>query len=272
MDILLTGATGYIGSRVAAALDAAAIDWKPLATRLERIVPRSLRCDAAIHCAGALRARKGQEYVVNAHGTATLVKGMARGTRIVFVSSRSVYPRNGHVPVDESASAKPFDDYGASKLAAERVLMGSEHRVAIFRSAGVFGHPTRAGTFPDHALERALRNEAITVATPDRHEDYVAVDWLAEILARAAVDGAADGAILNVAGPGRPLRSMIDALVEVVTACCDSRPTLNEAALPLPTYPLLDTRALHERLHPPPHPSDQLTYRNMVAARNGHPR
>jgi nucleoside-diphosphate-sugar epimerase len=252
MDVLLTGAGGYVGSRVGALLTAQGISWRGLEGRLEELPPRSLEAASVIHCAGALRRREtdrpGALEAANVEGTRRLCAGLCRPTRIVFVSSRSVYGLNGHQLVDEETSPAPFDAYGRSKLAAERVLRDSPHQVAVVRAAGVFGHPERPGIFLDHALDRAIAGRAIPLAEPDRLEDYVPVNWLAEVLAAAAITGKADGQVLHAAGPAR-------------------RVALEPVQLPVPETVLLGGGALQACLALRPVPEDEAVFAAMIAGR-----
>lgn len=267
MDVLLTGSTGYLGSRVAARLDALGLPWRPLACRLEQLVPSSLVADSVIHCAGALRSRPDQLHAANAEGTQRLVAALAKPTRVVYVSSRSVYPHNGHRLADERSPVGPFDDYGRSKLEGEAALSASHHPFVILRASGIFGHPSRTGIFLDRALDLALAGQPVTLASPDRDEDYVDVDWLAALLVRAAVDGGLDGHTLNAGGPPRSLASTLSAMAEAVLAAGRPAPTIQSKELPLPATVLLDSSRLTALASPPPHPSDREIFSRMIPAR-----
>jgi nucleoside-diphosphate-sugar epimerase len=271
MDVLLTGAGGYVGSRVGALLTAQGISWRGLEGRLEELPPRSLEAASVIHCAGALRRREthrpGALEAANVEGTRRLCAGLCRPTRIVFVSSRSVYGLNGHQLVDEETSPAPFDAYGRSKLAAERVLRDSPHQVAVVRAAGVFGHPERPGIFLDHALDRAIAGRAIPLAEPDRLEDYVPVNWLAEVLAAAAITGKADGQVLHAAGPARSLHGVVAALGRAIEAGLGRRVALEPVQLPVPETVLLGGGALQACLALRPVPEDEAVFAAMIAGR-----
>jgi nucleoside-diphosphate-sugar epimerase len=267
MNILLTGSTGYLGSRVAARLDALGLPWCPLACRLGQLEPVSLAVDSVIHCAGALRNRPDQLHPVNAEGTRQLVAALSRPTRIVYVSTRSVYPHNGHRLVDESVAAQPFDDYGRSKLEGEAAIVGSGHPYAIFRSSGIFGHPSRTGIFLDRALDLALAGQPVTLASPDRDEDYIDVDWLAAILVRAAVEGILDGHVLNAGGPPRPLGETLSAMAATVLAAGRPAPTIQYKELPLPSTVVLDSSRLTALVSSPRHPPDREIFARMIPSR-----
>lgn len=265
--ILLTGATGYLGSRVAQLLQRRAMPWHPLTARLEHLTPRSLRAACVIHCAGALRNRPDQLDAANAHGTRTLLAALGDEARIVYVSSRAVYAQNAHRLADEGAVVGPFDEYGASKRAAEMAIRESGRPWVILRPPGIFGHPTRSGNFLDQALDRALMGQPVVLALPDRDEDYVCVDWLADVLIRAALSEAYDGMVLNAGGPPRSLAGTIESMGLALQAAQRPVPHLERTALPYPTTVLLDSRRIHEVMRPPTHPTDEAIFRRMIAGR-----
>lgn len=268
MGLLLTGASGYIGSRVAAALDRDGIAWQPLRGRLEDLDPGTLAADVVIHCAGALRSRPAQLASANTLGTARLAAALRDPARIVFLSTRSVYPLNGHAVVDERVPPAPFDEYGRTKLAAEEALRRSRHQVVLLRVCGVFGHPERNGVFLDRAVDLALAGEAVPVASPDRLEDHVAVDWLADAVIRAAHTPDTRGRVLNVAGPARSLDGTLAALGRAVSAVTGRRMRSVPTPLPVPATPLLDAGRATDLLGLPPHPSDDDVFRVLVSARS----
>lgn len=255
--LLLTGASGYIGSRVARALDGANVPWRALGGRLAEIERSALDVDVVIHCAGALRSRPDALTSTNRDGTARMLAGLRRRARVVLLSTRSVYAQDGARTVDEAAPTAPFDEYGRSKLAAEDLLRGSVHRGIILRVTGVFGHPERDGVFLDHAVGMAMSGRPIPVADPDRPEDAVAVDWLAGAVVRAATTGDADAGTLHLAGPVRPLSGVVAALGRAVTATTGRPVGTVPLPLPPPTRPLLDARRATSVLGLPPHPEDE---------------
>ena len=147
MKILVTGATGKVGSRLAqrlaargdqvralvrdqaragelsaAGIDLAVgdlLDAKSLAAAVSDV-------DAVVHCAAFFRgATTEQAHAVNDLGTQHLAN-MARAAsvkRFVFTSTGLVYgPTGGRLAREDDACA-PLDAYPASKLAAERFLL-----------------------------------------------------------------------------------------------------------------------------------------------------
>ena len=267
MSLLLTGASGYLGSRISLNLERAGVAWEALQCRLETLSVGSLKHRVVIHCAGALRNRPDQLQPSNVDGTRALVRALPTGARVVFVSTRSVYPLNHHALTHEGDPVGPWDGYGSSKLAAEQILLASPHKVAVVRTAAIFGHPTRNSTFLDRAVDLAITDQPIDLATPSRLEDYLAVDWLADALVRAALDGSIDGKIVHAAGPPRSLDDIFRSL-DCALRDAAARPIrIHLRELPVPATPVLGPGRLAELLTLPPPPTDHAVFTAMINAR-----
>jgi nucleoside-diphosphate-sugar epimerase len=147
MRVLVTGANGFVGARVAAALAAQGHDVRamlrpgaeadrllaPGITRVEGdvTVPASLTAcvagmDAVVHAAGVKQAARAATYHrINAEGTAHLaLAARAAGVkRFVLVSSLAAQgPSPAGQPHRGVGSEAPINEYGRSKLAAEQRL------------------------------------------------------------------------------------------------------------------------------------------------------
>jgi nucleoside-diphosphate-sugar epimerase len=164
MKILVTGATGKVGSRLVKRLAkrgdhvralvrdvARAADLR--GDRVELVTgdlldPNSLAVavrgvDAVVHCAAFFRgATAEQAHATNDLGTQHLARAtVAAGVkRFVFTSTGLVYGPHGGKTVNEDASCAPVDAYPLSKLAAERFLFGLEGLdVHVLRLPFVYG-------------------------------------------------------------------------------------------------------------------------------------
>jgi nucleoside-diphosphate-sugar epimerase len=128
--LMLTGATGFLGSRIADALRSRGVAWRALPGRLHETQPAHLDGIATVIHGAALGPgpdRRDEElFAVNAEGTRRLLDCCAQSgvRRFVHVSSMGV----------KSASA-----YGRSKLAAEDHVKRSPLEWLILRPAQVFG-------------------------------------------------------------------------------------------------------------------------------------
>lgn len=266
MKILLTGSTGYLGSRVAVRLQESGVAWEPLAVRLGDIAPASLACDAVIHCAGALRNRPEQHAAVNAEGTARLMRGLVRPARVIFVSTRSVYALGEReIPVSEPPD--PFDSYGESKLAAEDAIRAAGCPHVIVRSCGIFGHLERSGVFPDHALDRALRGDVLKVSADDPEVDYMSVEWLAELLVSAAMATDGESGVVHVTGPRRRISAMVRAMGEALRSAGRGEPVVERAVMPVTNYAFMEPGRFPSDWRVPPHPGDAEIFAAMIRGR-----
>jgi UDP-glucose 4-epimerase len=150
--VLVTGGAGYIGSQAVLALRDAGFSpvvLDDLSTGMREAVPagvplvvgdvadaglvertlRAHRAEAAMHFAASLVVPESMERPLaywrnNLAGTLGLVEGcVAAGVRrLVFSSTAAVYGIPDRLPVREDAPCMPINPYGASKLAAERLI------------------------------------------------------------------------------------------------------------------------------------------------------
>ncbi|HEY4304190.1 MAG TPA: NAD-dependent epimerase/dehydratase family protein [Gemmatimonadaceae bacterium] len=167
MTILVTGATGFLGSAIFDLAMASRLPVRGMARRVAHqddasIVPGDiLDADAVeraltgassvIHTAGLAHVFTGRATTLadfertNVQGTATVMKTAVRLSipRVILVSSVSVYGHLGDAVCDEATPCKPTNPYGASKLAAEQVaadiVAGTDTQLAILRMATLYG-------------------------------------------------------------------------------------------------------------------------------------
>lgn len=164
MKVLITGATGKVGSRLARRLAAHGYQVRALvrdrvrATQLlgdgieladgDLLAPASLSAsvrgvDAIVHCAAFFRgATPEQAHAVNDLGTQHLAHAAreARVERFLFTSTSLVYGPNGGRPARETDECAPIAAYPVSKLSAERFLLSLDGLdVRVLRLPFVYG-------------------------------------------------------------------------------------------------------------------------------------
>lgn len=169
MTILVTGATGFLGSHIAEQLSQAGRRVRALVREssntkflktLDNVelvygsVDDQNACiraadgvEGIIHSAGLVKARNGDEFRrVNTEGTENLLVAAERAKtvkRFVFVSSQAAGGPSDAVgtPVAVGREKPPVTAYGRSKLMAEKLLLASKNSVhcTILRPPAIYG-------------------------------------------------------------------------------------------------------------------------------------
>lgn len=164
MKILVTGATGKVGSRLAKRLARRGDQVRALVRDPGRaaglreqsidivegdlldeasLAPAVRGVDAVVHCAAFFRgATPEQAHAVNDLGTQRLAAAAraANVKRFVFTSTGLVYGPNGGRLAREGDDCAPSPGYPASKLAAERAILALDDLdVRVLRLAFVYG-------------------------------------------------------------------------------------------------------------------------------------
>ena len=174
---LITGSTGFVGSRVLAALSRRGDQFRSL-VRCDGGDPGTVRADLAdvpalvaacagidcvIHCAGyahAFSARSSDEarqhWQVNFEGTRNLIEAAGRAgvRRFVFLSSVKAMAEPGDACANEDFPGEPESEYGLSKRAAEATVVDAARtygmhvvnlRLSMVYGAGGRGNLERMG-------------------------------------------------------------------------------------------------------------------------------
>jgi nucleoside-diphosphate-sugar epimerase len=211
--LLLTGATGFLGSRFLNKIDRNRFDVSKLSVDLThpdeitRAVS-SLLPEIVVHAGALVDLSRdfsiGKKCLeVNTLGTMNLLEAVknAAHIRFIYVSTEEVYG-NGPIPFTETQPVDPPSPYAISKVAGEHLCLW------YAKEYGFSTVVARLGTFygPEQPMKKyfaqtilhALKNEPIPLNSGKKKRDYVYVDDAIECMMRLL--DIKENVVLNIAG------------------------------------------------------------------------
>lgn len=237
MRALVTGAGGFSGRHLVHFLHTQGVEVHAVPRGTDIGSPGALgavaaaaRPDYVLHLAGVASGDDLSAYYgANVAYAAALLQGLAqsglRDVPVLLVGTSAEYGMigPGDLPIRESMAPRPYNHYGASKLAQTMLGMVAAHegrRIVVVRTFNLLG----AGMPPHLAAEsfaRQIRSiqrgeqpPVIGVGNLESTRDFVDVQDAVRIYWRLVTTPAAYGETVNVC-TGSPLsiRSLLDALI-----------------------------------------------------------
>ncbi|MBN2417545.1 NAD-dependent epimerase/dehydratase family protein [bacterium] len=207
MNVLITGATGFIGRHAAMTL----LPERNISVRLllleselghagdfpgADIVPGDMTdagvlaravdgCDAVIHLAAKNIDRDGTGFTaVNVTATETLCRAAVSAgvSTFIYLSSVGVYGHHRHTNADETAPVRPDSDFSRSKAAAEKIVL--EHHLRGDFTAVILRHRFVYGPGDLHVIPRmvkAARSYPFLISGGRAHISLILVTELAAV-------------------------------------------------------------------------------------------
>jgi nucleoside-diphosphate-sugar epimerase len=254
----LTGASGYIGSALAAALnrtgaDTLRADIRDASCWTELVC----RADVIFHLAGNTSAAEAdRDPDASRQSTVTPVERLIdaarhahRRPRIVFASTATVYGLTDCVPVEETAETRPLTTYDRHKLEAEQLLRDATHAgdldAIVLRLSNVYG----PGPVPSGARERGFLNRAIAAAMSgadlavygdgDYVRDFVYLDDVVRAFVLAGAARYVESRCFNVgSGVGVTMRDALTSVSAVASRISGHRVAVHALPWPDDAHPI----------------------------------
>jgi GDP-4-dehydro-6-deoxy-D-mannose reductase len=161
--VLVTGAAGFVGGHLRAALGEAFVPFEGDVLDVEALAAAVREVDAVVHLAAESSVAVSWEdgfrsWRVNVDGTVNVlaaVRAERPDARVLFASTGEVYGNATRIPTPEDEPVRPVSPYAASKAAAELACSVSGLDVVVTRAANTEG-PGRDERFAVGSWTRQL--------------------------------------------------------------------------------------------------------------------
>ncbi|MBI1805219.1 MAG: GDP-mannose 4,6-dehydratase [Ignavibacteriae bacterium] len=250
--ILITGATGFIGSHllrrfVEAGIAVTAVRYRPDLNRqwegnihwsiadltdaeaVETII-KANKPDIVFHLAAKLGGDRSFEFaqqavVVNFLGTHNLLSSLGRNLggrgRIVMLGTSEEYGNSKVLPITEDQPSNPVSPYSASKTAATQFAL-LYHRlfdlpVVVLRPFIVYGPGQPPAMMIPELIQSVLEGKDFSMTEGKQTRDFVYVEDVVDCILAAATAKDVDGEVFNVSsGEERAIRTVAELIVRLM--------------------------------------------------------
>ena len=244
MNALITGITGFIGSRLAARLVEQGDNVYGLVRhsserelkRIEKIIPKIRLIEGDLvrfhsvlsavetsdpsivfHLGALTPVRLSFDdpypYIgINFDGTVNLVHSIIKqspNTRLIAASTAEVYGwQPSRRPIAESAILSPASPYAVSKAAADQYVQMANRiyhlRGTVMRPINSYGRVLETGFYTEYLISKMLAGETCYIGAPDSIRDYMFAEDHVDAYLDVAKSEKAIGGVYNVS-PGNPV-------------------------------------------------------------------
>jgi UDP-glucose 4-epimerase len=149
---------------------------------------------------------------INFDGTVNLVHSILKqspNARLIAASTAEVYGwQPGSRPISEDALLRPASPYAVTKAAADQYVQMANRiyhlRGTILRPINSYGRVWESGFYVEYLISKMLKGETCYVGAPDSVRDYMYAEDHVDAYLDAARTEKAVGGIYNVS-PGNPI-------------------------------------------------------------------
>lgn len=224
--VLVTGATGFVGSRFVRRWSGEYQLLTPGRNELDitsdlsveryfaQYHPQVVLHLAAISNTGYCEEHPQESYEVNVEGTRRLARAAAScGARFIFFSSDQIYNGNSELGLlDEDVAVSPENVYGKHKLEAERLAAEACHDSIMLRATWMYDRPVDGfplhGNFVVNIANAIADGKPISVAV----REYRGITWVREVVENLPLTFRLPAGVYNYGAQNR--------LNTYETACC----------------------------------------------------